>query len=310
MQKNHILITGANGFVGRHLHRELIARGFRVSSAVRSNFHKNDLVADHYILDLTDKSKVIEIIGSLKPDYVFHLAAEKNRNNEPKSSTKNYDANILMASNLINACRNLVNFKRFVFLGSCEEYGLGPRPYNENQHEFPVGAYGLSKLAITKLLLSLYHTELFPSVVLRPSVIYGPEQNDEMFVPSLIQSLLYKRDFLMTFGEQLRDFVYINDVIEALIKTLSADEQINGNVINIGLGFSYKINHIAKITANLISPNVLSRLKFGEMEYRPNEVMDYSLNISLASKLLEWEPKVDVEEGIRKTIAYFKQSNI
>lgn len=310
VHKNHIFITGANGFVGKHLQRELISRGFRVSVAVRSGLDWEEPRVARYIVDLSDKIKVFDIIQSLKPDYVIHLASEKNRNNDSEKFCKLYDANVSMALNLINACRNLLNFKKFIFLGSSDEYGLGPRPYTESQYELPVSAYGLSKLAITKILLGLYHTESFPSVVLRASVIYGPGQNDDMFVPSLIHSLLSEEDFPMTFGEQLRDFVYISDTVEAIIKTLSTDERVNGKVINIGLGVSCKVNHIAKLTAELIAPNALSRLKFGEVKYRPNEVMDYSLNISLASELLEWNPQVDVEDGIRRTVRHFKQLNV
>lgn len=308
VQKNHIFITGANGFVGKHLQRELIARGFRVSVATRSDLDLDDQNVEQYIVDLTDKIKVFDILQSLKPDYVVHLASEKNRNNNPDSFIKDYDGNVSMALNLVDACRNLLNLKKFIFLGSCDEYGLGPRPYNENQFELPSGAYGLSKLSITKLLLCLYHTESFPSVVLRASVIYGPEQNDDMFVPSLINSLISRDDFPMTFGDQLRDFVYVSDVVEAIMKVLSADERLDGKILNIGLGASYKVNHIAKIAANLIAPTALSQIKFGAVEYRSNEVMDYSLNVSRASELLNWSPKVNVEDGIRKTVNYFKQS--
>ena len=310
MKKNHIFITGANGFVGKHLQKELVARGFKVSVAIRSDSNFNEPKADRYVVDLTDKIKVLDIIQSLKPDYVIHLASQKNRNNSSEGFSKDYDLNVSMALNLVEACRNLLSLKRFVFLGSCDEYGLGPRPYTEGQFELPSGVYGLSKLSITKLLLYLYHTDSFPSVVLRASVIYGPEQNDDMFIPSLINSLLSRKDFPMTFGEQLRDFVYITDVVEAIIKSLSADERVNGKVINIGLGVSYKVNHIAKMTANLIAPTALSQIKFGGVEYRPNEIMDYSLNISLASELLVWNPKVNIQDGILKTVNYFKLCNV
>jgi len=308
MSKGHVLITGGAGFVGTHLHKRLISEGYSVSVTVRSALKINKSDPNTHIIDLADRAKVYEFVRTLNPDYVFHLAAEKNRNNDPENFSNVYDTNILMALNLIGACRKLENFKRFIFLGSCDEYGLRPRPYNENQQELPASFYGLSKLATTKLLSSLFHTESFPSVVLRASVIYGPEQNDQMFIPSLIQSLITKKDFSMTLGEQFRDFVYISDVIEALIKTLLADKQINGKVINVGLGTSYKVNHIAKIVANLIAPDAFAAIKFGDLKYRPNEVMDYSMNISLASELLAWTPKIDVKEGIQKTVSYFKQS--
>lgn len=311
MKKNHILITGANGFVGKHLQRSLISSGFKVSIAVRSHLDFNEPDVNSYLIDLAERNKVFEFIQSIKPDYVIHLAWKKNWDNGLGSISKGYDPNVSIAINLIDACRNLLGLKRFIFLGSCDEYGIGPRPYSENQYELPISTYGLSKLFITKLLLSLFHTCSFPAIILRPSVIYGPEQNNEMFIPSLIHSLILRKKFAMTHGEQLRDFIYISDVVQAILKVLLIDEHINAEVINIGFGVSYKVKHIAEMIANQIEPiTALGRLKFGEKEYRPNEVMDYSLNVSLATRLLDWTPEVDIDEGIQKTVNYFNQSHI
>jgi len=304
----HILITGANGFVGQHLNRMLLTKELRVSQVVRSASTDGQTTATQHVLDLTDRGKVAELVSILKPDYVIHLAGLKSREHDATQFRNIYDANLSMALNVIDACRRLEDFKRLIFLGSCDEYGLALAPYNEKQRELPVSAYCLSKLAITQILIGLFHSHGFPSVVLRPSVIYGPGQGDEMFISALIQSLLANRDFAMTNGEQLRDFVYISDVLDAIIKTLGADERIHGTVLNIGAGVSSQLKEISNMIADLIGSDIGRLIKFGAIQYRNNEMMNYSVNIACAEEFLGWSPSTDIKVGLQNTVKYFKES--
>lgn len=306
MYKDHILITGASGFVGGHLASRLIAMGYRVSMVVRSNLRIKHLSADYCLIDLQDHAKVADLINSLRPDYVIHLASSKNRCSDLDTFQEIYDENVSNALNVIRPCLWLRDFKRFIFLGSCDEYGSSSAPYEECQFESPVTAYGLSKLAITKILAALYRAYNFPFVALRPSVIYGPGQGDEMFIPSLIKSLLEKKIFLMTEGEQTRDFIYITDVVDVIIKTLVVSENVNGRIFNIGSGASHKIKDVAALVANLVGSDALRLINYGALNYRDNEVMHYSLNIDLAKNFFEWDPVVDMRDGIQGTINYMK----
>jgi len=213
-----------------------------------------------------------------------------------------------MSLNIIDACHTLPNFKRMIFLGTCDEYGQAPTPYEETQREQPTSAYGLSKLAVTQVLSGLFHSHRFPSVVLRPSIIYGPGQGPEMFLSALIQSLLEGKDFAMTIGEQRRDFIYINDMVDAIIKAVSADERVNGKIVNIGSGVSYQIKEIVSAVVNSIHPAASDYVKFGAVQYRPNEVMDYSVVITHAKELLGWYPTTSLEDGVRQTVMQFKES--
>ena len=305
---SHILITGAHGFLGQHLSEALLAKGARVSQIFRSVPPDGYATGTQHALDLTDSVKVAEVFSLLQPDTVIHLAGSKSREHDVKQFRETYTANLLMSLNIIDACRALPNFKRLIFLGSCEEYGQVSTPYRETQREVPTNAYGLSKLAVTHILSGLFHSHQFPSVVLRPTVIYGPGQGDEMFLSALIQSLLAGKDFAMTAGEQRRDFVYIDDVVDVIIRAISADERLNGMIINIGAGISYQIREIATLVANLINPDVSSLIKFGAVQYRPNEVMDYSVVITRAKELLDWYPSTNLEDGVQQTIMQFKES--
>ena len=304
--EKHILVTGSNGFLGKHLCARLLKNNFEVTGIDFKEGNITHKLFNSITTDLTKKEDTIKAIAKIKPDYVIHLASLKNRISTKSEFFTSYHANLLIASNLIEACLDFLNLKRFVFLGSCDEYGDIPLPFNENQQEQPSNSYGLSKLAITKLLLSLSKSLNFPAVVLRPTVIYGPEQGNEMFLPALIQSLLSKKDFAMTQGGQLRDFVYIDDVIAAIISSINANDEVNGNVINIGAGNSHCIKDIALVIANLIGSDAMKHLKFGALPYRQNEVMNYAANINRAQEKIHWKPEIQIEDGLRKTIEYYQ----
>lgn len=305
VENSHILITGANGFVGTHLSKALLARGFRVSRIVRSIASDDGISAQH-VVDLTARANVEEAFSLFRPDYVIHLAGSKDRGDDAAQFCDLYNENVSMSLNIIGACRLLKNFKRLIFFGTCEEYGQVSTPYIETQREKPTSAYGLSKLAVTQILTGLFHSHRFPSVVLRPTVIYGPGQGDEMFLSALIQTLLSGKNFAMTGGEQYRDFIYINDVVDAIIKTVVADERVDGGIINVGAGISFQVKEVAIMVANLIHPELVNHIKFGAVQYRPNEIMDYSVVITRAKELLGWEPSTDMRSGAQQTIEQFK----
>jgi len=302
---SHIVITGANGFVGQHLSAALLQTGIRVTKLVRSFVLACDKEKTQIVLDLSDSKKVKEIILTLQPNYVIHLAGTRDRVNSGTQFRDSYERNVSISLNVIDACLELRQFKRLVFLGSCDEYGQAISPFEETQREMPTNAYGLSKLAVTKILSGLYQSSQFPSVVLRPTVIYGPNQGTEMFLSALIQSLLAKKDFGMTLGEQFRDFLYVDDAVDAIIKAISAGNQVDGKVINIGAGVSCQVKKIACLVASLIHPEAYSHLKFGAVQYRSHEVMDYAANIILAEQLLGWKPKTQLEQGLQRTVSDF-----
>lgn len=301
----HILVTGANGFVGNHLTRALLATGARVSQIVRAVTPFSGNGGGQIVLDLADRMEVIRVFSSLQPDYVVHLAGSKNRVQDTAQFRGTYDINLLTSLNVIDGCLAIDDFKRLIFLGTCDEYGQVPTPFDETQREMPANAYGLSKLAITQMLSGLFLNRQFPSIVLRPTVIYGPNQNDEMFLSSLIRSLLAKQDFPMTLGEQSRDLVHVDDVVGAINKAVEAGEQVNGAVINIGAGVSYQIKCVANLVANSIHPDGSKYLKLGAVQYRSNEIMDYSVRIARAKELLGWLPTTNLEFGLRNTVAHY-----
>jgi UDP-glucose 4-epimerase len=306
LENSHILITGANGFLGRHLSTSLLARGAKVTQIIRSMTSAVNEKSSQIVFDLTDSGKVADVFSALQPDYVIHLAGLKDRSSTGAQFRIVYETNLSISLNVIEACLELRHFKRLVFPGTCDEYGKAPSPFDETQREMPENVYGLSKLAVTKMLMGLYQSRQFPSVILRPTIAYGPNQGDDMFLSALIQSLLAQKDFAMTHGDQFRDFVYVNDVVDAIIKAINAGDQVNGSVVNIGAGVSCQVKKVAMLVANLIHPDAYKLLKFGAVQYRPTEAMDYGVNIKRAEQLLGWQPNTLLEQGLQKTVSHFR----
>lgn len=305
MRDRCVLVTGAGGFVGGHLCRALHAKGARVVGLARSQDVLKRYVGEQHVIDISDREKVLELIQNIRPDMVVHLAAAKNRSIDIPEYRAGYEANLLGALNLVEACQKLLSLTRFVYLGTCEEYGQQAVPFDESSRELPVSAYGVTKLAVTQLLLALARARGFPAVILRPTVVYGPGQDVDMFLSALIKSLVSGQSFGMTHGKQTRDFVFIDDMVSAIMRALDAPD-IRGQVINISSALPVRIDELARKVALLIGPEAVDLLDFGARECRQGEAMDYWASNSRARELLGWSPNVLLEDGLRQTIFHFR----
>ena len=305
LQEKRVLVTGASGFVGSHLSRVLYAEGARVVGFVRERTTRKEYLIDQHVLDMSDRVRVRQLVQEVHPELVVHLAASKNRTIDQAEYRSGYDANLFGTLNLIEACRELNHLVRFMFLGSCEEYGYQPTPFDESVRESPVSVYGVTKLAVTQLLQTLARAKGFPAVILRPSIVYGPGQTAEMFLPALIQTLLKGERFAMSQGTQTRDFVYVDDLVNAIVLALNAPG-IQGQVINVSSAIPIRIDDLARKAARLIAPNAEKLLDFGSRPCRPGEAMNYWAKNLRAETLLGWEPHISLEDGLLQTIAYFR----
>lgn len=306
LQDASVLITGATGFIGRHLSRALSASGVRVFGLSRSA--SPDIVEGHnFVGDVTDRACVHDIVAEVRPAYVFHLAANKARRAEIEDFRRCLDDNLIGTLNLIEACEASSNTKRFIAVGTCEEYGGAEAPYSEAMREAPVSAYSCSKVAVTQLLQTFHRIRGFPVVVLRPSLAYGPGQGEEMFLPALIRALLTGRRFAMSRGEQTRDYVYVEDVVEALLLA-AVRPAAPGEVINISSGEPTRIIEIAKLAATLIGDDAEGLIDFGALEYRVGEAMSYWADCAKAGRLLGWRPRMALPDGLTRTIEYYRSA--
>jgi len=306
MQKKCVLVTGASGFIGGHLCRMLYELGAQIFGLVRCPGLRKQHLYEQHVVDIVDRQQVRSLVYDLRPDLVVHLAANKNRACELAGYRDSYKVNVLGSLNLIEACLELPSLTRFVFLGTCEEYGLQPVPFDETLREIPVSPYAVTKLAVTQLLQAIAQSHDFPAVILRLSVVYGPGQGKDMFLPGLVQALLAKSRFKMTRGEQTRDFVFIEDVTDAILRALTVPD-LQGQVINISSAQPIRIEDIAIKAAQLIDHDAESLLDIGGREYAAGETMNYWASNQRAWELIKWRPATSLEDGLRRTVTYYRR---
>ena len=303
------LVTGASGYIGTRLVRKLLIRGYRVvafdlrfSQAFVEEFDGKLLFAEG---DINDKEKICSLIENNGVEYIYHLAGLKNRKNLIEEFSLLMHVNYGGALSILDCARQYPQLiKHVILMGTTEEYGTAVAPFYETTQEFPNSAYGLSKLAATRLALLFYTQYKVPVTIMRPSITYGPGQGIEMFLPALITGLLSGKPFAMSPGQQVRDFLYIDDLIDALV-VCCEDSKLCGEIVNVASGISFQLKEVAEKVAGLLQKE--DTLQVGTIPYRGFEIMNYSINIDKIKRLSCWRPTTSFEDGIEKTINSYKK---
>ncbi|UUX91658.1 NAD-dependent epimerase/dehydratase family protein [Methanoplanus endosymbiosus] len=296
-----VLVTGASGFIGRHLLARLYNSGANVNTISRKRCDFQ-LEIGQFILDICDEKAVRDCVLECQPDYIFHLAAYKERSTTVESLYTSIETNLIGSLNLFSAAKDMGLVKSIITLGTAEEYGINSLPFCENMRESPATSYSFSKLCVSNLSELFWRLYDFPVTIIRPTLAYGPGQGIDMFLPALIISLRDNKKFNMTFGNQTRDFVYVEDLVEALLVS-SQTSFSKGQIINIGSGKTVKLSEIAYMVEKIMGK--IGLVCLGGHPYRNNEVMDYYVDINKAKDLLNWNVKTPLDVGLQKTIAYY-----
>ena len=306
-----VLVTGGTGFIGSHLVRRLLPDAdVHVLARPASDPWRIEDVLGKITLwraDLTDATCVKECADAVQPEIVFHLAGDtagrrwtRNFSELDRSITANLQGTI----NLIRALQASPRPpSRFIRAGGLAEYGDAPVPFDENQRESPVSAYGASQAATTMLLSALSRQLPFPAITLRFAAVYGPGRNEDFFLPSLIVRCLEQRDFEMTAGDQPWDLIYIDDAVEALVKAASTDIA-SGEIINIGSGRAPTLREVAELTVRKIGGP--ARLQIGALPVEAGDVKELYCRIDKAKTMLGWQPLIDLDTGLDRTIEWYR----
>lgn len=309
-----ILVTGSAGFMGSYLVNHLIDKGFKVygiddlSGGYLRNVNKKSYFTK---LDLRDKQKVKEYINKVKPDLIYHLAADATEGRSQFTPLSCTERNYLAYLNLlIPAIRN--RMKRIVITSSMAIYGNQKPPFHEELEPKPEDMYGISKTAMEEATKVLSSVHGFEYVITRPHNVYGPRQNMAdpyrnvvaIFINRLLEG---KPFFIYGNGKQKRCFTYIDDCTMPLAKC-GFLKNLNREIINIGPGpeEAVTINELAKIVLDTFfegkaAPKKLLPVYFPD---RPQEVKHAFSTHDKAKKLLDYCPKVKLREGIRKMIEW------
>lgn len=296
------VVTGGAGFIGSHLVDKLIDKEYKVTIIDNLSTGKKENLnpgADFYQVDICDFEKIKPLFENT--DFIFHLAAIPRVPISIKDPVTTSKVNILGTVNVFKAAIDS-GVKRIIFASSSSVYGDQKElPLREDMMPNPISPYGLQKLAgerFGKLFSKLYGV---PIISLRYFNIYGPRIDFNSDYSLVIGKFLKQNKdnkplTIYDDGEQTRGFCYIDDVIEATISTAESQQIKGGEIINIGSEKSQSVNYLSKLIG-------------GEVKYlspRPGDLLHTKADISLAQKLLNWDPKVSFEQGVKKTQKWFR----
>jgi nucleoside-diphosphate-sugar epimerase len=306
MTTKRLLIIGGTGFIGRNLVIKSIELGYSVT-VLSLNKPTQELIFNKVCYIQCDIKNYYDLQQKLTEnsfDYVINLGGYVDHRSFLDGGIDVMESHFFGVLNILKIIDWKI-LKRFVQIGSSDEYGNSVAPQNEKIPGSAISPYSFGKLAVTQLLEMLYRTEKFPMVVIRLFLVYGPGQNSERFLPQIINGCLSGDDFPVSKGEQLRDFCYIDDIIRGILLTLENNEAI-GEVINLGSGNPLSIKHVIKNIQKIVGKG---NPDFGKYSYRVDENMELYADIQKANKILNWQPNVDINHGLKKTIAYFKEQS-
>lgn len=275
-----ILITGGGGFIGRKLINKLETLGY------------NYIVLNSKNGDINKQSTFFSLP---KVKYVFHLAGKSFVPDSWEENNELFITNIIGTKNVLNYCKK-VGAK--LIMASSYVYGIPEvLPVNENHPIKPSNPYALSKSMAEQLIEFEFLNHNVNSVILRLFNIYGIGQSEQFLIPKIVQQIKHN-NFINVFDlKPKRDFVYIDDVVEAFICSMSLNDGLFK--FNIGTGQSYSVEEVIYIIQEILGTSLPICSK--EIS-RKNEISDVKADISYAKNILNWKPKYNIQDGLKKYI--------
>lgn len=307
VKSNNILVTGATGFIGACLVRQLVKGKDKVHIILRrksDTWRIKDILKEinlHYA-DLTDARGIDKAVRKIKPQIVFHLAAYRNYLEE---SRKNLEINIFGTLNLLEAC-NKTGYDIFINTGSSSEYGTKAKPMSEKDLLEPNSYYAIAKTSQTLLCQYLAREKKLPIITLRLFSIYGPYEGSRRLVLTLINNCLNGKDLSLVSSKTARDFIFVDDVVRAYLKAAQSPK-LAGHIFNIGTGQQSLLKDVVSLVVKITRAKV--KQNWGAMPGRPFDTDIWLADISKAKRVLNWQPKYNLEKGLRETVNWFKKNS-
>lgn len=300
---NRIFITGASGFVGAAVTRELVRQGREVavllrpaSSATRLEQYLDQL---HIIRgDLRGIELAAPQIHDFRPQAVLHLGWEGVKGSERNAPIQ---ADNVAASVALHRVSEACSCESFVGMGSQAEYGPAPGKLDESAPTQPTTVYGAAKLSTCLLLERTAAAAGRNFAWLRLFSSYGPGDDPSWLLQYLARTLLARQRPALTAAQQIWDYIHVDDVARAVVATM--DARAHG-VFNLGSGQGHRLEHIITTLRDQIDPSLT--LGFGEVPYRADQVMHLEADISKLNAATGWSPQVPLDEGLRQVVAWLR----
>ncbi|MGY1592360.1 NAD-dependent epimerase/dehydratase family protein [Geodermatophilus sp. SYSU D00708] len=278
------VVTGAGGFVGRHLVARLRADGWSVVGLTRAD------------VDLTDPDAAATAVRAADPDVVFSLAAGRAKATAAqRAATVAVNTSPWLVDALPDRCRTVVR------LGSSTEYAAGPAPLTEDAALRPRGFFGATKAAGSLLLQAAAAERGVRAVVLRAFQVYGPGDHPTRLVPVVLDAARTGAVVPLPTRASRRDWVWVGDVVDACVRAARADDLPAGQVLNVGTGVQTSIEELVEIAARVTGRPITTAP--GAHPGREWDTDCWVSDPSLAAALLGWRPTVGLAEGLARTWA-------
>ncbi len=298
-------MTGASGFLGTNLVYRLLDSNNKITVLTHKPHNlwrlgKIIFGLDVRTVDLTKIEEIRKAVKQTKPDIVFHLATYG-----VYSYQDNFDniiqTNIAGSVNLMNVLSEY-NIKKFVNLGSSFEYGPKLAKIKETNDMDPLTVYGVSKVAQTNFVQYFAKHRNLPAVTLRIFNAYGMFEERNRLIPSLMLSALTRKTLHIKNPKEIRDFIFVKDVVDAMIKASKIKK--SGVIFNIGTSNGYSVEQIVKKSSKITNSDTIV---FDSNE-KPENHRKLIANIDEAKKTLGWKPKVSIDRGLKETFDWFKHN--
>ncbi len=312
-------VTGGLGFIGSNLIKYLLELGYQVINLDKityaSNFYniqefKNNKLYKFIKIDISNKKKLSQVIKRYKPKCIFNLAAETHVDRSIDQSDNFIQSNIKGVHNLLEI---LIKNKKIklIHISTDEVFGnvkKNLRKVEESPYK-PLNPYAATKAASDHLINSYINTYKINAIITNCCNNYGPRQNPEKFIPKIISCILNKRK-IPVYGKGInsREWIYVEDHCKALHKIFLKGK--NGETYNIGSNLNMKnIDLVKKVILISKQKNLFNRkTKIQFVQDRPGHDLRYALNSNKIRSKLNWSNKVNINDGLLKTLIWYKEN--
>ena len=314
--KKAVLVTGAGGFIGSHLTERIVELGANVQAFVRYNSRN-----DWGLLELLPKEtqdRIEVITGDLKDadavrhaveevDIIFHLGSLIAIPYSYIHPRETIETNIVGTLNVLIAAREN-SIEKLIHTSTSEVYGTAQYvPIDEDHPLQGQSPYSASKIGADKIAESFYCAFDLPVAIIRPFNTYGPRQSARAVIPTIITQALTKEKIFLGSLHPTRDYTHVKDVVEGFIKVAESSKSV-GEVINIGSNFEILIGDLAEKNISLIGKNAEIITDTSRVRPQDSEVERLWCNNTKAKRLLGWEPKTSLDDGLKKTIDWISDN--
>lgn len=314
--KKKVLVTGAGGFIGSHLVERLVDLGADVKAFLRYNSRNDwgllDILPRHMLDSLQivsgDLKDYDAVLGAAKEvDVIFHLGSLISipySYNRPRDTIEN---NISSTLNVLTAARDL-GVEKIVHTSSSEVYGSALYvPIDEKHPLQGQSPYSASKIGADKIAESFYCAFDLPVATIRPFNTYGPRQSTRAIIPTIIAQAIEQEIIKLGSLFPTRDYTYVKDTVNGFIKVAESDRSI-GEVINIGSNFELSMGDLAGKISSLLDKKIDIIQDSSRVRPQKSEVQRLWCDNAKAKRLLNWEPQVSLDEGLKETIEWISEN--